>query len=130
MRLEDMTMEDFEKSPGLIQHIFVAGICNRPIGMSLYEEAIEKHPEYFPEEIEYKKKWDAIPQSVHDEYWKEYWEKDKEIKKDLPEATGLVGAMNNDDYHQALKKTYPARDKMRNNLHKKYYSKYGIKFKR
>ena len=42
------------------------------ISSKLYEEAISKYPEYFVEELEYKRLHNSIPQEVHDAYWAEY----------------------------------------------------------
>lgn len=58
------------------------GIMKQPIGSSTYDKAIKEHPEYFPDEIERIRKWELIPQKVHDKYWEEYWELDKEIMKE------------------------------------------------
>lgn len=129
MRLEEMTIDDFNNAPYLVQYIYACSINNYPIGISMYDEALENHPEYFPDEVEHKRKWDAIPQIVHDNYFEEFWEKKKEIEKDLPPATGIVGYMNNDEYHKKREKLQPKVNKMEKNLHKKHYSKYGIKFK-
>lgn len=40
------------------------------IGAEQLNNAIEKYPEYFPEEVEHKRKWDSVPQELKDRYFK------------------------------------------------------------
>ena len=125
-KLEELTWERLENAPSLVQFIWACSINKRPIGMSLYDEAIEKHPEYFPEEVEHRRKWDLIPEEVHEAYRKEYWEMVNEIEKDLPEKTGLMGAVFNDEYHKEWSKLQPLIREKEKEIHNKHYKKYGI----
>lgn len=43
------------------------------VGVSHYEEMITKYPEHFKDEIEYRKKWDSVPQEVKDEYFNNHY---------------------------------------------------------
>lgn len=38
------------------------------VSADAYNNAIEKYPEYFPEEVEYRRKWESVPQEVKDKY--------------------------------------------------------------
>ena len=55
------------KAPAIIQWLYLSAMAKQPVGRSVFEDAMQKHPEYFPAELEYRRKWDLIPQSVHDE---------------------------------------------------------------
>lgn len=44
-------------------------------GSLIFDElnkAIEKYPEYFPDEVEYRDKWDKVPQELKDKYHNQY----------------------------------------------------------
>ena len=88
--MKDLTTKEFFEAPSRVQYIFTAGMVKQYIGSSLYNKAIEEHPEYFPDEIEHRKKWASIPQKTHDDYWKEYWALDKEIMKDVLDSKGII----------------------------------------
>jgi hypothetical protein len=130
--MKDLTIEELEKAPFEIQYLYIMGISNQSVGITIFEEAIEKYPEYFPDEVEYRKKWALIPQEIHDAYWKEYWKLDKEIYKDIPPSKGLMYLINNTDEAKEWKKKWNSANKkaepLKKKLHKKYYSKYGIKY--
>lgn len=125
-----LNFAEIEKAPAIVQFIWAAKISNTPIGYSTFEKAVEEHPQYFPEEIEYRKKWASIPQSVHDEYEKERKEIHLKCFELLPESKGISGWINDIEgynewsriYDECSKKEEPLLKK----LHKKYYSKYGI----
>ena len=131
--MRDLTLDEFEDAPTKVQYIYVSLLMNHPIGSSIYEEAIKENPEYFPDEIEHREKWNAIPQEVHDAYWEEYMEIDQEIFKDVPHTgKGLMFYLNNPKESNEHKKAWDAAYKkvlpLREALHRKFYSKYGIKF--
>lgn len=130
--MKKLTEQELCDAPRLIQHIYTFGFLEKPIGLSTYEEALEKYPEYFPQEIEHRKKWDAIPQKVHDDYWQEYTELNKIIMKDLPESKGISYYMDNmDEFYEWDNKSKELKKKGRHlykQLHEKYYSKYGIEY--
>lgn len=89
--MKDLTEKEFFEAPNKVQYIYMMGMMKRAIGSGVYEDAIKEHPEYFPDEVEHTRKWDAIPQDVHDKYWEEYWKLDKEIMKDVPPSKGIFG---------------------------------------
>ncbi len=125
-----MKAEDFYKMPAKVQFVHIMAASNQPIGISLYQEVLDEHPEYFPEEVEHQKKWRGIPQDVHDAYWKEYWELDKEIMKDVPPSKGLVYYCSHQkesvEYRKKLDEAIEKGKPLRKALHDKYYGKYGV----
>ena len=79
-----LTKKEFATAPENIKYIHTCTEMGFPISSAIYEVAMENHPEYFTEEIERARKWELIPQSVHDAYWKEIMAIDKELMKDVP----------------------------------------------
>ncbi len=130
--MKDLTQKELFEAPELIQRIYFRGLTKEPISSDWLNEAIENHPEYFQEEIEASEKWAVIPQSVHDEYWRERREIEDEIMKHVPPSKGIMWSLQNpDEYAEWYKAWKDADDKMepiRERLHKKFYSKYGIKW--
>ncbi len=101
---------NFKDIPHKVLCLQLAGAMNIPVGSSFYDEVITEYPEYFPVEAERKRKWDAIPQSVHDAHWKELQEFTDELWKDQPKSGGIMSWINNTEEHQAWKRAY---DKLR-----------------
>lgn len=61
--INDLTDEELRKSPGIIQHLFAMAWSKIPISTKRYQEAKEKHPEYFtmdPDRKERYKKGSAL----------------------------------------------------------------------
>jgi hypothetical protein len=127
-----MTNKEFEEAPGLVQLIWMNSWGNIPMGVSTYLKAIADHPEYFPEEVEHQKKWDSIPQSVHDAYRAEWTERFKELNKDSPPQMGILYWFDHPEELKELRKFHdkvrPLEQKMEKELHEKYYSAYGLKY--
>jgi len=131
--MKNLTIKEFEEYPQEIKYLCICSLLNKPVVSSIYEDAIKKYPEYFPDIIEHRKKWEAIPQEVHDAYQKELFELDKKIYKDVPySGKGILFYSqhpeeyeeHNKEWKTANKKAQPLYKK----LHKKYYAKYGIKY--
>jgi hypothetical protein len=126
--MKKLTEKEFFEAPRKIQFIYMTEF----VGMNFFEEAMREHPEYFPEEIEKKKKWDAIPQEVHDKYWEEMRELDKKLMKDVPPSKGvLYFAINPKEFDEWHEKRDAARKKgwrERKAIHDKFYSQYGIEW--
>lgn len=126
----------FEDYPHLIKYLYVASKMKFTVGSNQVEEAMEKHPEYFVEELERRRKWDSIPQEVHDDYWKEYSEKDEEHWKEFRgkyKKAGLMYLLNADNnernqYSQDWNAYYSSWKPVEKELHVKYYSKYNIEY--
>lgn len=121
---------DITKIPNKVLWLKMCGIRNIPVGAGFYNEVLEEYPEHFPVEVERKRKWEAIPQSVHDAYWKEYRMFHEALWKDVPLDGGLMSAINNTPEYQAYQKDFerlrPLEEAKEKELHKKYYSQYGV----
>lgn len=128
--MRSLTEEELNNAPIKVQQVYMMLIVNQFVSSSLYRECVDKYPDYFPEEVEHKNKWNSIPQEIHDAYWKEYWELEEQIMKDVPPSKGVTGWINDKEgYNKWYKKWFDAKEKgkpLHEDLHKKYYSKYGI----
>lgn len=130
--MKDLTTKEFLDAPALIMHIYRNAMCKIPMGASLIERGMKEHPEYFPDEMEHRRKWEAIPQSVHDEYWKERTAIHTKVFKNMPGSKGILGWANDPEgylkwskqWEKCRKKELPLIEK----LHNKFYSKYGIEW--
>jgi hypothetical protein len=125
-----LTIKELLDAPNTVQHIYISAMTGNPVGSSVCEEAIDKHPEYFLDIIERRKRWAAIPQKVHDNYWEAYRNLDNEILKNVPESKGIIyWADNPNEYVKWNNEYTKAKEQGRllyENLHKKFYSKYGF----
>lgn len=88
-----LTYEQVQDAPSEIQILWAASMTNRPVGAGFYQETMEKYPEYFPDEIEHKRKWDAIPQEVHELYYDEC----AKVRKERQPSPGLMYWINHPD---------------------------------
>ena len=130
--MKNLNDKEFKEAPNSIQILYCKSIANYPVGSEELKKAIEEFPDYFPEEIEHEKKWNSIPESIHEEYWKEMEALRKEIFKDLPEGRGIFFWINNptklknwqEQYEKLKIKGLPKAKK----LHQKFYSSYGIEW--
>ena len=131
--MKDLTNKEFEHAPNIVKYIYGMSITKQPIGGSTLDKAIEEYPEYFPDEVNSMKKWAAIPQKVHDAYWKEYWKIDKELNKDTPHlGKGIMYyAEHPEEYvecSRAWKVAYEKGKPLKKELHEKFYAKYNIEY--
>ena len=128
--MKDLSYSELLEAPSAVQYIHMMGTINQPIGCSFFDETVAKYPEYFPDEIESKRKWDLVPQSVRDTYWKEYWEFREKLWENEPKPVGIMGCVNNTKEYKKWAKAYkrlrPLEKKKEKELHEKHYSKYGI----
>lgn len=129
--MKDLTYSELEQAPAIVQFLYIRAIYKEPVGSQMINEAIENHPEYFADEIEHRRKWASIPQSVHDEYWNEWNKMNKEVFKDMPPSKGILGWIDDPkgykEWNGAYRKFAPIRDRLERDLHEKYYSPYGLK---
>ena len=125
---------DINKLPNLIIYLYAKSVTNGPVSMKLYEEALEKHPEFVPVEIANRKKGKAMPEEVHDSYYAEKEAVRKDCFANLPEVGGglLAWAEGTEDFKK-WHEEYVISDKkykpLEKEIHQKYYKKYGIKHK-
>lgn len=106
------------------------GVTNMPVSSKILEEAIAENPEYFPDEVEYRAKWDKIPQHVHDNYQKEMDALKSEVYKDMPHSKGILGWIKDPtglkEWESAYDKCRKIEEPLAAALHKKFYSQYGF----
>ena len=130
--MKKLTYQELQKAPTIIQYIYMASVSKIPIGASTVDEAIKKHPEYFPDEVEHRRKWDLIPEEVHQAYNKEMSEMMDKIYEDMPEQKGMFAwSKDPEGYKEWEDKFYECREKekpLSKHIHEKYYSKYGIEW--
>lgn len=122
-----------DKAFNIPAKVFYLKMCAQakiPIGISLYNEIITEYPEYFPEETEHRRKWELIPQFVHDAYWKERNEFREELWRDEPKSVGIFGMLHNTEeyqkYDEAYQRLKPIEKAKNKELHAKHYAQYGI----
>lgn len=122
---------DINNIPSEVLYLLACKHFGMPVGVGFYEETVKKYPEHFPEEFKRMNAWNSIPKEVHDDYWKEHEELDKELRADEPEGCGIWEQMNNTDkaknWNDWYKSYYPKYEAMEKKLHSKYYSRFGIK---
>lgn len=132
INMKKLTEKEFTKAPRLIQFAYMLSSENIPVSSKILGECMEKYPEYFPYEIEAKRKWAAVPQKVHDDYWEQRKILEAETFKDMPPSMGLIGWANNPGAFENWRKEYEKRQselkpKIRA-LHENFYKKYGIEY--
>lgn len=109
-----------------------------PVSLTVYEKALEQKPEWFPEEVEHKRKWALIPQEVHDQYLTEIMtlDKEQEVCRDS-KYTDKRGMMHWIEHQQDYNKWTTAYEECRTELdiaarekeiHTRYYGPYGIEY--
>ena len=132
--MKNLTYDELVKAPSKVKFLYAMAVIGQPVGSQMIEDAIKESPEYFADELEHRRKWALIPQSVHDEYWDEIEKVRKEVYKDMPPSKGIIGwAMDEDitvfeKWHEAYRKCREIEKPLSEAIHKKYYGKYGIEF--
>lgn len=128
--MRKLTHEELSKAPADIRYIHEMIMSEQLVPLSIYESCMDKYPEYFPKEIENAKKWKSIPQEVHDKYWEEFSKSYKEIMKNIPLNKGMGGWIDDPEgYKEWCDESNKAHEEvnlLREKLHNKYYSKYGV----
>lgn len=117
-------------APGLVQMVYMAEHTGQMIGLSTYLHVIKQYPYYFPEEIERQRKWELIPDSVHEQYSRELNEFRSKLMKTLPPSKGVFYWSQHPDEFKEWEKAYEIVDKElaahKHMLEQKYYAPYGI----
>lgn len=83
---------DITNMPSIVAYVKFAGLTGTPIGIATYERAIKEHPEYFPEEVEYRRKYAAIPEIEKEWHLNKLMELHDEESKEL-ESNGYVSGI-------------------------------------
>ena len=131
--MNKLSYKEFEDAPEIVKYLHIAAFYKIPVGSSLYEDAMGKHPGYFSEEIERRKKWEAIPKDVRDSYFKELCEAEEEIFDRVPHAgKGIVfysqHSKEAEEHSRGWEKANKELEPIRRKIHDKYFTKYGIKY--
>lgn len=129
----DKEIFDQLNEPSEVVALRIAAHNNVPVGLSTYKRIINKYPDYFPNEYAHQKKWDSIPQEVHDAKFKEYWEFYDKLWESEPKSPGIMAhAMNTkeaQEWNEAYERLRPIEKKKEDELYNKYYSKFGLTIK-
>ena len=127
-----LTPKEFSKAPAKIQWLYTMALAKQPIGSSTLENAIKEHPEYFPDELEHRRKYDLIPQQVHDDYWKEWRVLIDEMYKEMPPSKGILSCIDDPkgykEWSIAYEKAKKKQEPLQKALHDKFYHQYGIEW--
>ena len=102
------------------------------VGSDILEEALKHNPEVFPDIVERRKIWDAIPQDEKDAYFKKQRELDFGYYDSAPHSgMGIVWYARHpkedkerDKWLTAYREEYEKKCSL---LHEKYFGKYGLK---
>ena len=130
--MKNLSYQEIEDAPSKIQFLYISSMLHQPVGMKTVDDAMRDHPEYFPDELEYQRKYALIPESVHEQYDKEKALLHARIYRDMPESKGILGWANDSNGYEEWSKAYEACRKIEiplaQKLHRKFYSEYGIQW--
>ena len=121
------TLKDLNEIPHLVLLVQMAQISGMPIGLSIYQEAIDTYPEHFPEEAAHKKKWNAIPKEVIDGYLKEIGEAFAIYREGIPNKGILYWSEHIkefEEYIESGKSIREKHDKKEKAIYEKWLGKY------
>lgn len=127
-----LTNEEYLNAPYKVKYLHEMSLMGFPVGASVFEECVRDYPEYFPDEVKYKKKWSRIPQEVHDKYIKERIALSAECYKDVPQSKGIFyWSQNPEEYKEWESAWNKARENaipLQKELYEKHYKKYGFEW--
>ncbi len=90
----------YEEIPPLIRVMALFCMSGTPLSPRVIAQAQEQHPEYFAEELENKRRFDAIPVEVHQRYAQLSWRLRGICLHGIPRE-GLYENMHNPTGYQA-----------------------------
>ena len=117
--MRDLTPEEFDEAPHIIQVLYMHGVQKMPVGMGMFDEAVDKHPEYFPETNALREKWATIPEEEQKEYRDKLWE----ISQKNSHGLGIIYSINNPDECEELFRKSKEEQKP---IHEAFFKKHGI----
>lgn len=128
--MRELSYEELTEAPSEIQYLYLAAIMKVSVGSHIIETSMSKYPEYFPDELERIRKWEKVPQHVHDEFNKAAKELHDRIFKDLPPSKGILWHCQNPDESEewltAYDKCFQEELSLGKALHDKFYGPYGL----
>ncbi len=134
-------VEHYLNAPASVQFVKMMDVMGQPIGLETYERALKEGPEYFPDEIEYRRKWALIPQSVKDAYnadpnsdWAfNFGEIDEDAPYIVNNWPGIIGATDEDwrirdEWYnsETYKSNLATKNKDKCDAYNKYFGPYGL----
>jgi len=134
---------DINNVPPLVLYVWGMSYDSIPVGTEAFEKAITEHPEYFKEEVEYRKRWDSVPEEIKEAYFNETSGLDyvKEIIDEIGEPPypeysrmGIIWwAQNVDKYPKEISANdkwndiyYKKLEVHNNKIYNKYFNEYGL----
>jgi len=128
--MSSTNINEFENAPLLVQQIKSHAFIKQPISMAMYKEAIEKHPEYFPKEVELIRKWESVPKHIMDAYNKEKEEVHAKAFSNLPPSKGFFYWIRNEEeylkWKEAFDKCMEEEQTALKPIREKYLAPYGL----
>lgn len=128
-----LTDKEFLNAPPKVQFIYSMSLMKTPMGSKIIDEAISEHPEYFPDEVEHRRKWSLVPKSVNDAYRKELFALNEEIFPNSEErGLSFLSSLSYEEFIEWRKKdaqTKKESEPLFKELFDKYYKEYGIEYK-
>jgi hypothetical protein len=126
-----LSVEEYEQAPADIQTLILLCHYKVPFSGERIEWYYTTYPEYFDEELERRRKWGLVPESVHDAYNQEMEELNRRFNETLPVCNkGLWYYIQHPEEYNEWRQTwdaaYPERKRQEEDLHKKYYAPYGL----
>lgn len=130
--MRKLTEEQLRKAPDLVQIVHFRAMMGNIWLVNEYLDAIERYPWYFPQEVRAKKKYAKVPKEVHQAYYDECTELQKELGKMIPNPHGLIFFMEHpedfEEYSLKMKEYSEKLKEEKRKIHQKHYKKYGIKY--
>lgn len=66
--MNHLNKKQFTEAPLIVQHVYMCGVYNIPIGFKVYNMCVETYPEYFEDEIK-----SQMPKDEFDKLWDSYF---------------------------------------------------------
>ena len=131
--MKDLSYSELVNAPSIIQYIYIASVQNQPIGMSIYEEAMKSYPQFFKEELELRRRWDAVPEHIKEQYFDAMAKMYKTFDEKTPfHGKGIMFFANNPDkFSQQMfyvESQRPLKIDEGKKIHNQFLSSFGIQF--
>jgi len=131
--MKDLSYSELVNAPSIIQYIYIASVQNQPIGMSIYEEAMKSYPQFFKEELEIRRRWDAVPPHIKEQYFDAMAKMYEKYARETPfYGKGIMFFANNPDkFSEQIAYVEAQRQNKINagkKIHQQFLSSFGIQF--
>lgn len=130
--MRDLTHKEFEAAPSKVAFLYISALLKQPVGGKMIDDAIKEYPEYFPDEIEHRKKWASVPEDVKEEYFSALSKMHEEVYKDMPPSKGIIGWIKDpkgyEEWNKAWQTFRPIEKQKEKEIHEKYLTPHGINY--